>query len=256
MSYDVTPDGWFRTVNSFPVQVVDAEHLDHTSYIRGFPTGIIWHYTAGFHGDILSSMEARGYATAPFSIDRETGLIYQYLPLVTGGAGWHAHEASRVYVGIEHEAFPPQTTATEKQLEVSAGLSAAVVEYVKHRWNFSIPLQHKPTQPPPNLPAGFRNHKDGTAADWNPNLHGDGLLVWSWEKYLGRVSDYLQGKGDDEMAFEDWKQGCDDQRAGTPLRDDWNGDRKRGWRDAKRMATTAPAGGIAEHLHEPGPVKQ
>ncbi len=174
--------GFFTEVNGVPV-TKHAGGLALTSWASGFPKAILWHYTAGCAADIHDVLASRGISVS-FSVDRD-GQIHQYAKL--GRACWHAFGMSHYAIGIEHTADPGTCELTDRQLEASARLSAAIVEYVKHRFGFEIPLR-KLDAPVTmgNVQPGFFDHRDGDSS-WNQNGHTDHLYRWSWSKYLDAV---------------------------------------------------------------------
>ncbi len=179
--------GWFRTVNGRPVVRRDVG-LPTTYYHDGHPIGILWHYTAGCGSDISDVLKSRGISVT-FSVDRD-GHIYQYVPI--GKAAWHAYDASHYYVGIEHTALPGSCELTDVQLEASAALSAAIVEWTERAHGFRVPLR-KLAAPISiaDFAPGFLDHRDGDPS-WNRNGHTDALYRWTWAEYLGAVRRVLK----------------------------------------------------------------
>lgn len=214
--------GWFAEVNGSPVTKSPLS-LPTTSFVEGHPTGILWHYTVGCNEDIAPTLRAKQFG-ATFNVGR-SGVIYQYRPLLK--PSWHAYDASRHYVGIEHTSKGPGSTCelTDVQLEASARLSAAIIEWVWRKFDFEIPLTKTSG---PNLIPGFKNHADGTRETWNPNVHVDGLFKWSWGKYLSRVTTYVfpytvDARKDERQRERDFRDATD---AGT-----WAWDLvEKGWR--------------------------
>jgi hypothetical protein len=98
---------------------------------------------------------------------------------------------SHYAVGIEHSALPGSCELTDAQLGASARLSAAIVEHVKKRYAFDIPLR-KLAVPVTmvNVAPGFFDHRDGDSS-WNENGHTDHLYKWTWAEYLKAVGDIL-----------------------------------------------------------------
>lgn len=172
--------GYFTSVGG---RHVSERHLKipTTTWEHGHPIGIVFHYTAGCSSDLSGVYLSNGFGGASFSVDRD-GAILEYAPVDV--ATWHAFEASRVYVGIEHTALPGTCELTDAQLEASAVLVASIVRHVRRRFGFEIPLRKIVG---PALVAGFHDHRDGTIQTWNPNGHTDHLYVWSWKRYLGQV---------------------------------------------------------------------
>lgn len=244
MLYVIDAAGWFSEIGGRPVVRRDMRYLGATTYRRGFPEGVLWHYTAGCNADISGSMVARGYPTACGSVGRGGELI-QYLPLEV--AGYHAYDASRVYFGLEHTALPGVCELTDVELKASADYSAAIVAAVEERHHFTIPLDHIPgcviTAP------GFKEHKDGVGCAWDPKTHTDNLYRWGWDRYLAAVDKALGG---DDMAFtpeqEDYIKGMMRfNRGDGPPKDDASDQLKRGFNDSKSrwdraMASPPPTG--------------
>jgi len=242
MSYE--RDGeWFTEVNGIRVIKVDDPDIKHGGpWPNGNPIGYLFHYTAGPGTNLTGVFEDRG-CSANFSVDLD-GRIYQYVPL--SNYSYHAYEASRVYWGVEHSGLPNKWDFTEVELDHSARLTAAIVQYTKDRWGFDIPLvKTKGVE----LVPGFKDHRDGTASTWNPNVHGDGLFIWSWSKYLERVKYYMEEPMTDEetemlrgtFQFQKgiltWMENPDPSREVGP---DWPELIKKGFRFAK-AAYTRPA---------------
>ncbi len=265
MTYSLGADGFFNSVNGHPVIKEDVRPKlieirkaqgrtgdGSTLYIGGHPIGILFHETSGFQNDIAGTMYDRGYPTAPFCVGHD-GSIRQYLPIDV--AGWHAFDASKAYVGIEHTEHDPDLPMTTAQLEVSALLSAAIVEWDQDKHGFAIPLKHIPTQPPPNLPAGFRDHRDGTAADWNKNGHTDHLATWTWDHYLSAV---LVALGGDDMAtIDDIVDGEQAALDGKPIPANATKAFRFGYRSVKRdqKGLTLPEPGVpGPHTHTPNDI--
>lgn len=180
--------GFFASVNGFPVRT--HRGLATTFYTDGFPKAILWHYTAGCgDADIFDVLKARGISVS-FCVGRD-GTIVQFLPLDT--AGWHAFSMSHFAVGIEHITKGPGTDCllTDRQLEASAALSAAIIERTKTKHAFTIPTDKRPAPVTmTNVQPGFFDHRDGDPS-WNENGHTDHLFRWTWDKYLGAIEDIL-----------------------------------------------------------------
>lgn len=213
--------GYFLEVNGSPV-TKSPLGLSETSFVEGYPTGILFHYTVGCNDDIAPTLRSKNFG-ATFNVGRSGG-IFQYRPLLK--PSWHAYDASRHYVGIEHTSLGPGSGCelTDKQLEASTRLSAAIVEWVYKRYGYTIPLVK--TTGPALIP-GFKDHADGTKDTWNPNVHVDRLFKWTWSRYLGRVQ-YLvfpytayAKKGDDRRS-RDFRSLPDATERFLPLLD-------RGW---------------------------
>lgn len=151
---------------------------------RGWPVGIVWHYTAGCGSDLSATFTARRIS-AHFSVDRE-GKVYQYVPLTR--VAWHADHANDLYVGIEHTAYPGHCELTDEQLHVSAELAAGICSYIERRYGFRVPLRKIDG---PDLVPGFHDHADGDGRTWNLNRHTDRLYGWSWDRYLREVKAQL-----------------------------------------------------------------
>lgn len=175
--------GWVSEVNGIPVKKVPAKYRGGR-WPNGNPIGILWHYTAGCNASIVGTLNLRK-VSAHFNVSRE-GTIEQYVKLTR--YAYHAYGASRVYWGIEHAILPGTCAPTTRQLVASARLAAGLVEYTERKWNFRIPLRKTDG---PDLVPGFKDHKDGTKETWNPNVHVDGLVKWSWANYLQHVKEHL-----------------------------------------------------------------
>jgi len=177
--------GYFSDVNGAAVTRQPLP-LSLTTWKEGFPTGILFHYTVGCNDDIAPTLRSKNFG-ATFNVGRKGG-IFQYRPLLK--PSWHAYDASRYYLGIEHTSLGPGPACelTDKQLEASAKLSAAIVEWAYKRYEFVIPLVK--TDGPALIP-GFKDHADGTKDTWNPNVHVDRLFNWTWSRYLGRVQQFV-----------------------------------------------------------------
>ena len=173
--------GYFSEVNGTAVTRKPLP-LSTTSFAEGYPTGILFHYTVGCNDDISPTLRSKNFG-ATFNVGHRGG-IFQYRPLLK--PSWHAYDASRYYIGIEHTSLGPGSTCelTDPQLEASVRLSAAIVEWVWRKFDFTIPLVH--TRGSALVP-GFKDHADGTKDTWNPNVHVDRLFNWTWSRYLGRV---------------------------------------------------------------------
>lgn len=243
--------GWFGQVNGVPVVKKPVDYST-TTYRAGHPIGILWHFTAGCSDDISGTLASKGFGAA-FNVGRN-GVVYQYAPV--GTATWHAFDASRYYVGIEHTAYPQRCDLTEDQLIASSKLSAAIVEWVESRHGFVIP-RTKLSAPisTADFAPGFLDHRDGDRT-WNRNVHTDHLYLWSWRRYLEAVEAELTGESqEDSMAFEDFKNGWKAFRAGKAMAEDKPQDWKWGWQQA-RWASTMPKAEVGveipahEHPHE------
>ena len=172
--------GFFTEVNGVPVT-----KRAHPNRTRGWGTklcgeGIVFHYTVGCQPDIYTTLSTRGIS-CHFNVGLN-GEIFQYVSLKD--RAWHADNANDHYYGIEHAAFPGRCELTDKQLEVSAKLSAAIVEWAWRKYEYTIPLVHARG---PALVPGFKDHRDGDGVLWNFNRHTDHLYGWTWSRYLGRV---------------------------------------------------------------------
>ncbi len=239
MTYKVE-DGYFTEVCGHPVVKRPAD-LHYTDWRNGGPFGIVWHYTVGCSDDIKGTLDA-GHIGATFNVGRN-GTIYQYAPL--GTATWHAYSESHFFYGIEHTAYPGHgCELTDVQLETSAKLSAALVEWMKDKYGNTVPLEHLTS----NFTAGFHDHAD--FADDGQNNHSDHLYRWSWGEYLAAVAAAMEGS---DVTGDDIMQGSKDFRAGLPLNQNWNPARIFGWNLEKRIdnaSTTPVPGSLAPHDHK------
>jgi hypothetical protein len=174
--------GWFGNANGVRVHrhAVDSHG---GSWESGRPNGVVFHYTVGCNDDISGALISRGIS-CHFSVGR-TGIIYQYVSV--RNEAWHADNANGNYIGIEHAAYPGTCELTDKQLDASAKLVAALREYYERQRGFSWPLVKISG---PDLVAGFHDHRDGDGHLWNYNGHTDHLYKWSWKKYLDKIRSY------------------------------------------------------------------
>ncbi len=236
--------GWMTEVSGIRVIKRDVG-LATTYYNNRRPIGILFHFTAGCGSDISGVLKSRGISVT-FSVDRE-GTVYEYIPVAA--AGWHAFSASHAYLGIEHTALPGTCDLTDVQLEASAKLSAAVVEWNEEHNGFLIPVRKldPPVTATPFFP-GFLDHRDGDDS-WNQNGHTDHLYRWTWDEYLAAVSDALSG-GD--VGYNDFKRGWQAFRAGENLPAAPDPDFAFGYRAAQYAASNPKADPIlpaAPHTH-------
>jgi N-acetyl-anhydromuramyl-L-alanine amidase AmpD len=148
------------------------------------PVGVVFHYTVGCTGDISGTLKSRGISVH-FNVAQD-GTIYQFRSM--NDRAWHADVANSFYFGVEHAAIPRHCDLNDKQLEASAELMAAIVDYTKKRFGKTIPLKKIDG---PDLVPGFHDHKDGDGKLWNFNRHTDGLYKWSWTAYLKRIDEIL-----------------------------------------------------------------
>lgn len=174
--------GWFSSVNGVKVKKVSVSNHGG-SFSEGRPHGVVFHYTVGCNADISAALKSRGIS-CHFSVGRE-GEIFQYVSVKN--VAWHADNANGHYVGIEHAAYPGRCDLTKVQLETSAKLVAALMEYYDRKRGKAWPLQK--IQGPYLMP-GFHDHKDGDGSLWNYNGHTDHLYKWSWREYLDKIREY------------------------------------------------------------------
>lgn len=129
-------------------------------------------------------------ASTHFSVQAD-GNVEQNVSLLN--RSWHAQEASDYYFSIFHfEPFTPQ------QMKASALISAQIVKFAFEKWAMTIPVIRAPG---PGFSPGFKEHRDGSGAEWNGDLHYDGLnSVWNWQQYLDAVK--LEMEDDDMALFE------------------------------------------------------
>lgn len=184
MSYEFKR-GYFASVNGKPVTRKPLS-ISQTSWAKGYPIGVLWHYTVGCNDDISDTLRAKNFGTT-FCVGRD-GSIYQYRPLMS--PSYHAFGASRYYMGIEHTAYPGRCELTDEQLEASAALAAAIVEWTKKAKGYAIPVKKLPAPVDCTYPPGFLDHRDG-ASCWNQNGHTDHLYRWTWDEYLTKVREFL-----------------------------------------------------------------
>jgi hypothetical protein len=179
-------DGWFSNVNGLPVIKQPVDNFTPNGWTYGHPIGYVFHLTDGYQADISGTLKSRGISVH-FSVGRG-GEIYQYVSVLN--RAWHADYANGYYLGVEHTSHQPDAPLTDVELEASVKLTAALVEFVKDHWSYSIPLRKIDSW---LLVAGFHDHKDGYPPHWNLNQHGDGLYQWTWDRYLGEVKAVLEG---------------------------------------------------------------
>jgi N-acetylmuramoyl-L-alanine amidase len=182
--------GWFTKVNGHRVKKRAVGNRSSGWPARGHPIGVVFHFTVGCNADISATLVAREIS-CHFSVGLE-GEIFQYVAALD--RAWHADNANGLYWGIEHAAWPGRCELNDEQLDTSASLVAALVEFAHGRWTTDVPLRKVDG---PDLDAGFHDHRDGDGDLWNFNGHTDHLYTWSWDKYLGRVSDVLGGEVED-----------------------------------------------------------
>jgi N-acetylmuramoyl-L-alanine amidase len=121
------------------------------------PIGVMCHFT-----DMLAFPANMGVLGVHFRVDRN-GTVYQFVD--TNDFVWHAHEASRYYIGIEHDAKPPFSDLTVNQLQGSAALCAWLSLL------YGIPVQRSFGD---QFTPGFKSHLDGAypRASWNSDPRG------------------------------------------------------------------------------------
>jgi hypothetical protein len=195
-------EGFFTEVCGQPVIKESCVDLDTTSWDKGHPLGVMFHYQAGCGDSLAGLYRGQGYAEAHASVS-QAAEIRQYLPLRI--AGWHAREASKRYIGLEHAVKPGSCEITDDMLEASARFFAASVAFVKDRFDVTIPVVKVPW---PEFACdidqmGFREHHDGINASgfggcfWNDLVHVDGLRRWTWKQFCTRVNENLAGEGEE-----------------------------------------------------------
>jgi hypothetical protein len=171
--------GWFRRVNGLPVKKV-ALSSHGGGWPEGRPIGVVFHYTVGCNADISATLRSRGISVH-FSVGQK-GEIYQYVS--AQAQAWHADHANSYYLGIEHAAYPGNCDLNDRQLEASAKLVAALMEFFDRKRGHAWPLKKIDGVA---LVAGFHDHRDGDGQLWNYNGHTDHLYHWSWDKYLDHI---------------------------------------------------------------------
>jgi hypothetical protein len=235
--------GWLRSVNGVDVIRRPVSHFGGP-WPQGHPIGYLFHYTAGCGSDLSGVLDDRGISVH-FSIDLD-GKVYEYVPVTN--VAFHAFEASFVYWGVEHTARRGTCDLTDEQLQVSARLTAGLVELTSRRLAFDIPLRK--TQGPELVP-GFKDHSDGTTSTWNDNGHTDALYRWTWDRYLSQVRDVMTGEGDGMALTPDQEDaikfsfGMLKYLRGGPSPAE-PGPGRRGWRFARR---------VSESIEEPAPTQ-
>lgn len=205
--YKRDEEGFFTEVCGQKVIKESCLDLENTFWDRGHPLGVMFHFQAGCGESLAGLYRGQGYVEAHASVSQEAE-IRQYLPLRL--AGWHAREASRRYIGLEHAVNPGSCEFTDDMLEASARFFAASVAFVKDRFDVTIPVNKVPW--PEHAcdidQMGFREHHDGVNASgvggcfWNDGVHVDGLRKWSWKQFCIRVNENLTA---DELTPEQEK---------------------------------------------------
>jgi hypothetical protein len=203
--FEVDEDGFFTQVCGQKV-IKEPCLLDFTSWDKGHPLGVMFHYQAGCGESLAGMYQEQGYVEAHANVSQEAE-IRQYLPLKH--AGWHSREASRRYIGLENAVLPGTCDFTDEMLEAGARFFAASVAYVKERYGVTIPVEKVawPEHACDLDQMGFREHHDGINASgiggcfWNDGVHVDALRKWTWKQFCNRVNQYLEAEElNDEQA--------------------------------------------------------
>ena len=177
--------GWFTEVNGLPVIKRPVRNVGG-QWASGRPIGYVFHYTVGCNDDISGTLNARGIS-CHFGVT-QGGAIYQYAS--ANKVAYHADNANGFYWGVEHSATQPGGSCplNDVQLDASAKLTAALVEYTRKLKGFVIPLRMIDG---PELIPGFHDHADGDGVLWNFNRHTERLYNHSWASYLELVHSIL-----------------------------------------------------------------
>jgi hypothetical protein len=204
--YERSAPGWFSKVNGFEVDhhALPDEIMEHAGEFYAH-NGIEWHRQDGPNEDIFNTRVARGYPIAAWSVD-EDGLVHQYNDFRV--ADWHGDSVSHYSFGIEHQGFTG-TPCTERQLDASAALCAAIIEVTEDLWGEEIPLVKVPRISLSNYKTaqGFWDHNDVDNGPLNEGSHTDRLEGRSWADQLAKIGDFLERQPRPAPTFH-----------GTPLR--------------------------------------
>jgi hypothetical protein len=252
MAYRIA-NGYFTTVNGTPV-VAKPVSMPHTDWQApgGKSYGVVFHYTVGCNDDISGTLGSNSSGGATFNVGK-TGTIYQYAPLNV--ATFHCYHESHFYYGIEHTAYPGNgCELNDRQLWVSAALSAALVEYMKSQGT-TVPFTHWPNSRSNDYKAGFHDHRDFDGD--GDNSHTDHLYNWTWAKYLDAVKSFSAAPkppaptpapeptptpGDDMSDYADGVADyLDHPDRPLPLPDKWSAEKVKGYKFSRQLVAKAVA---------------
>jgi hypothetical protein len=93
--YELDEGGFFTEVCGQKVIKEACLDIDFTSWDKGHPLAVMFHYQAGCGDSLAGLYRGQGYVEAHASVSQKAE-IRQYLPLKH--AGWHAFEASKRYM--------------------------------------------------------------------------------------------------------------------------------------------------------------
>lgn len=191
MTYKLSAPGWFSEVCGVPVRhhELPDELLGHGGAFFAHH-GIEFHVQAGFGDDIWQTQVDRRYPIATWNVD-DTGVVRQYADARM--AAWHGDSVSQFAFGIEHtgDAVSP---LGERQLDHSAALCAAIIEWTEDAFGETIPLKKQARISLANYRTarGFWDHTDVDNGPLNENGHTDHLIGRSWTAQLAKVGNYLK----------------------------------------------------------------
>ncbi len=169
--------------------------MPHTDWQgKGFPIGVVFHYTVGCNDDIKGTLESSGFGGAHFCVGKD-GSIRQYAPLDV--ATFHCFHESHFFYGIEHTADPGTCELNDAQLSSSAMLAAALCEYIFDTHGFEVPPVHLQNSRTNDYAAGFHDHRDFDGD--GSNTHTDHLYHWTWDRYLAEVEANMKDARVDSM---------------------------------------------------------
>lgn len=188
MTYKLAKPGWFADVNGFKV----IRHplpawLDRGEFFAHH--GIEWHRQDGPGDDIYATQVARGYTIAAFNVSDE-GQVRQYTD--AREAPWHGDSVSHYAFGIEHTGFAG-TPCPTVQLDASAALCAALIEWSEDEFGETIPLVKVPRVSVSNYTTvrGFWDHLNVDRGPLNENGHVNRLEGRTWPAQLKKIGEYL-----------------------------------------------------------------
>lgn len=188
--YKLKAPGWFDEVNGIQV-VHHALPDDFMAHAGDFFAhhGIEFHVQAGFGQDIFNTQIARGFPIATWNVD-DLGVVRQYNDARL--ADWHGDSVSHYAFGIEHTG-DGVSALKPKQLDASAALCAAIIEWTEDAFGETIPLVKVPRISVSNYQTakGFWDHTDVDDGPLNENHHVDRLLGCSWDEQLAKVGVFL-----------------------------------------------------------------
>lgn len=191
MSYKLSSPGWFSEVNGVKVERVPLS-WSMVEQAGDFYAhhGVEFHVQAGPGRDISGTQNDRGYPIANFNVD-DLGVVRQYMDARL--AAWHGDSVSHYAYGIEHTGDAIHALPL-KQLNSSAALCAALVEWTEAAFGETIPLEKVSRVSLANYQTvrGFWDHNDVDNGPLNENGHTDHLIGRSWAKQLEKIASYLR----------------------------------------------------------------